>query len=218
MRPAPHAGDSPPRRRPALGLLLLGTGRAEGLTQFGADAESYLASLAPLLGLLIVMSGIFCLDAGVSRGLLFFLIPFCNLLAAPVIGHGFCVLWGRRARWPLYANVLNWSQWLMVAVVIVLLPLASFAVAAGLPVLTATLVLLAALQIYVFWFHWFLARHALALSRARALLVMAGVVFGTALLLHAPIWIGAATGLEPVPDLSLQDVEGVGSVAHPGQR
>jgi hypothetical protein len=218
MRPLPGARGSQPRRRPALGLLLLGTGRPEGLAQFGTDTDSYLASLAPLLGLLIVMSGIVCLDAGLARGLLFFLIPFCNLLAPPVIGHVFCAVWGKRERWPLYANVLNWSQWLMVAVVVVLLPLASFTVGAGLSVMSATLLLLGTLGVYVLWFHWFLARHALALSRARALLVMVCMVFGTGLLLHGPIWIGAATGLQPVPDLSLQDAEGVGTVANSGQR
>jgi hypothetical protein len=193
---------SPPRRRPAFGLLLLGIGQARGLAQFGADPDSYLGSLAPLLALQIVMALLFMLKAGFSLALLFFLIVVCNLLAPPVIGHVFCSAWDRRASWPLYANVLNWSVWLMVGVLLVLLPAASMSLSVGLSPTAAASLVLGAISLYVLWFHWFLARHALGLSRARALLVMAGVVFGTGVLVQTPIWIGDATGLQPTPEFS----------------
>jgi hypothetical protein len=193
---------SQPRRRPAFGLLLLGIGQARGLSQFGGDPDSYLGSLAPLLGLQIVMALLFTLRAGISLASLFFLIVVCNLLAPPVIGHVFCALWGRRALWPLYANVLNWSVWLMVAVLLVLLPAASMTLSAGVSPTAAASLLLGVLAVYVLWFHWFLARHALQVSRARAFIVMASVVFGTGLLVQAPIWIGDVTGLQPTPELA----------------
>ena len=193
----------------------------EGLGQFGNDAQSYLGSLAPLLGLLIVMGALLALDAGAMRGALFFLIVVCNLLTPPVIGHAFCRWWGRLDCWPLYANVLNCSQWLIFGVVAVLLPVARLTVAFGVPPTEAAGLLLGAMSLYVLWFHWFLARHALMLSRARALLMMACVVFGTGLLLQAPVWIGEATGLQPTPDLSIPATETagerIGLVAHAGQ-
>jgi hypothetical protein len=193
---------SQPRRRPAFGLLLLGLGQARGLAQFGGDADSYLGSLAPLLGLQIVMALLFMLRAGFPLASLFFLIVVCNLLAPPVIGHVFCAWWGRRALWPLYANVLNWSVWLMVGVLLVPLPAASMTLSVGVSPTAAATLLLGVLALYVLWFHWFLARHALQVSRARALLVMASVVFGTGLLVQAPIWIGDVTGLQPTPELA----------------
>jgi hypothetical protein len=195
------------RRRPAFGLLLLGIGRPEGLAQFGNDPDSYLGSLAPLLGLQIVMALLFGVKAGVSLALLFFLIVVCNLLAPPVIGHVFCAWWGRRAQWPLYANVLNWSVWLMVGVLLILLPAASMTLSAGLSPTGAASLLLGVVSLYVLWFHWFVARHALSLSRGRALLVMACVVFGTGLLVQAPIWIGDVTGLQPAPDLTPEVIQ-----------
>ena len=191
-----------------MGLFLLGTGRPAGLAQFGTDPESYLASLAPLLGLQIVMGLVFAVDAGAVHGALFFLIMVCNLLAPPVLAHLFCQWWTCLGRWPLYANVLNWSVWLMVSVAIILLPLARVTLAFGVSPMAAAGLLVGGLSAYALWFHWFLARHALALSRARALLVMAGVVFGTGLLLQVPIWVGEATGLQPAPDLSMPDANG----------
>jgi hypothetical protein len=212
VRPPGHGvPGSQPKRRPAFGLLLLGVGRAEGLDQFGRDADSYLSSLAPLLGLLIVIALLFSVDAGFSRGGMFFLIVFCNLLAPPVIGHGFALWWRRLDRWPLYANVLNWSWWLMVCLVALLLPLSRLSLTTGILPVTAALLMLGVLTIYEAWFHWFLARHALQLSRRRALLVMLCVVFGTGVLLQVPIWIGEATGLQPAPEFSVELPNGSGS-------
>ena len=204
----PRLGRAPRVRRPALGLLLLGTGRAAGLEQFGGDPESYLGSLAPLLALQIVMGLLLAVNAGVVNGALFFLIMVCNLLTPPVIGHALCRWFGRLSQWPLYANVLNWSVWLMVVMLVVLLPFARVTLAFGVPPTAAAGLLLGALSLYVMWFHWFLARHALSLSRGRALLVMAAIVFGTGLLLQVPIWVGEVSGLQPAPDLAISAPNG----------
>jgi hypothetical protein len=209
--PRPGVPGSQPQRRPALGLFLLGVGRPQGLDQFGADADSYLNSLAPLLGMLIVIALLFALEAGALRGGLFFLIVFCNLLAPPVIGHGFARWWKRLDRWPLYANVLNWSWWLMVCLVALLLPLSRISLSTGVSPMAAALLMLGVLTVYEAWFHWFIARHALQLSRLRALLVMLCVVFGTGVLLQVPIWIGEATGLQPAPEFSVELPNGSGS-------
>ena len=184
-------GEAPAKkRRPngrlALGLMLIGTGRPAGFTQFGASVEAFLASLAPWLGLLVVLAGAIAWSGRPGLGLAFFLVALCNLLAPAVIADGFCRVWDRRQHWALYANVLNCAQWLTLAVIVLLLPLATLAVAAGLSQDSAVRLLMAVLVAYVMWFHWFAARHALQVSRGRALLVMLGVLFGTALLVHLP--------------------------------
>jgi len=194
----------PPARKPpafgrngrvALGLLLAGLGRPAGFAQFGATADAFLASLAPLLAFLIVLGAVLAWSGRPLLGLTFFLTMVCGLLAPAVIADLFCRLWQRRQHWARYANVINCTQWLMVAALMLLMPLAALAVSFGLNPVAAAAGVLAAFGVYVMWFNWFAARHVLDLSRGRALLVMLAVVFGTGLLLRLPIYLGELTGL-----------------------
>ncbi len=194
-----------PNGRVVLGLLLIGTGRVAGFAQFGASTEAFLASLAPCLGLLIVLAGTLAWAGHPGSGLALFLNTLCSLLAPCVIGDVFCRLWDRRQNWALYANVLNCAQWLMLAVLILLVSAASFAVRLGVSLQQATDIAAPVLAVYVAWFHWFAARHALQLSRARALVVMLAVVFGTTALLYGPAYVAGerspqtATGTQASP-------------------
>ncbi len=199
----------------ALGLLLIGTGRISGFAQFGTSGEAFLASLAPLVGILIVLCGLVAWSGRPMVGLTFFLFALCDLLAPAIIADLFCRLWNRRERWGLHANILNCSQWLIFAVLLLLLPLGSVAIAAGMPAPSAAELVLLALCGYIMWFHWFAARHALMLSPVKALLVMMGIVFGTGLLLQAPVYAGLLTGLQPIPVLSGTNPSGDTSPATP---
>ncbi len=196
----PFAPRSGPRKGPngrlMLGLLLIGTGRAAGFAQFGASRDAFLASLAPWLALLIVTAGMMAVSGypGVAAG--FFLVALCQLLAPAVVADLFCRLWGRREHWALYANVLNCSGWLMVGVFLLLVPLVSLVVPLGASIQTASYTLVGGWVGYLAWFHWFAARHALHVSRTRALLVMFTVLFGTALLLRVPVLISGQSSLE----------------------
>jgi hypothetical protein len=194
MTPPPTAKT--PRRRLALGLIMVGLGREAGFAQFGGTSESFLASLAPLLAFLIVLSAVLAWTRQPLLGLTFFLTALCDLLAPLVIADLFCRLWHKRDRWALYANVLNCAQWLMLAALIVLLPLAAAAASMGMSVDAASAMVLSLFAAYAMWFHWFAARHVLDVSRLRAVLVMLAVVFGTGLLLQAPLVIGRLSGLQ----------------------
>ena len=176
-----------PNGRVALGLLLIGTGRPAGFAQFGGNADAYLASLAPWLGLLIVLSGVLAWTGHPWPAAAFFLLAVCNLLAPAIIADVFCRLWDRRQHWALYANVLNCAQWLMLGALMLLLPFASASVLFGLSQEAAERLLLGLLAAYTLWFHWFAARHALQVSAGRAVIVMLCVVFGTAALLQLPL-------------------------------
>ncbi len=176
-----------PNGRLALGLLLIGTGRPAGFAQFGGNADAYLASLAPWLGLLIVLSGVLAWSGHPWPAAAFFLLAVCNLLAPVIIADVFCRLWDRRQHWALYANVLNCAQWLMLAALLLLLPFASVSVLFGLSQEGAARLLLGLLAAYTLWFHWFAARHALQVSAGRAAIVMLCIVFGTGLILQLPL-------------------------------
>ncbi len=186
-----------PNGRLALGLLLIGTGRPAGFAQFGGSAEAYLASLAPWLGLLIVLSGVLAWSGHPRPAVAFFLLAVCNLLAPVIIADVFCRLWDRRRQWALYANVLNCAQWLMLAAILLLLPFASASVLFGLSQDDAAHLLLGALAVYTLWFHWFAARHALQVSAGRAAMVMLCVVFGTGLILQVPLLLAGRAHLDP---------------------
>jgi len=197
-----------PNGRVALGLLLIGTGRQAGFAQFGANADAFLASLAPLLAFLIVLAAALAWSGNALAGLAFFLSAVCDLLAPVVIVDLFCRLWHRRQHWALYANVLNCAQWLMLAALVLLLPLASLTVAAGLSPAAAAGLMIAAFALYAMWFHWFTARHVLDISCGRALLVMLAVVFGTALLLQVPVVLAGHTSLDGLMNDVAQDAGG----------
>ncbi len=185
-----------PNGRLALGLLLIGTGRPAGFAQFGGNAEAYLASLAPWLGLLIVLAGVLAWSGHPRPALAFFLLAVCNLLAPAIIADVFCRLWDRRQHWALYANVLNCAQWLMLAAILLLLPFASATVLFGFSQDDAAHLLLGALAAYTLWFHWFAARHALQISAGRAAVVMLCVVFGTGLILQLPLMLAGRAHLD----------------------
>ena len=174
--------------------MLIGTGRAAGFAQFGATREAFLASLAPWLALLIVLAATMAWSGHAALAAAFFLMALCNLLAPAVIADLFCRIWQRRDHWALYANVLNCSQGLMVAVFVLMLPLASAVVPLGASLGVATALLLGAWSVYALWFHWFAARHTLNISAGRAVVVMLTVVFGTGILLQLPsVIVGRST-------------------------
>jgi hypothetical protein len=186
-----------PNGRVALGLLLIGLGRPAGFAQFGGTVEAFLASLAPLLGFLIVLCGALAWAGHWLMGLTFFLVLVCDLLAPAVIADLFCRLWHRREHWARYANVLNCTPWLFIALFTLLMPLAATCVSAGLNPAIAAAGVMAALGLYGMWFNWFAARHVLQLSSARALLVTLAVMLGTALILQVPVSLSEIAGMKP---------------------
>ncbi len=195
-----------PNGRLALGLLLIGTGRPAGFAQFGGNADAYLASLAPWLGLLIVLSGVLAWSGHPWPAAAFFLLAVCNLLAPAIIADIFCRVWDRRQHWALYANVLNCAQWLMLAAIMLLLPFASASTLLGLSQEEAARLLLGLLATYTLWFHWFAARHALQISAGRAAIVMLCVVFGTGAILQLPLLLaGHNSHLDPSSLFPAQD-------------
>ncbi len=194
-----------PNGRVAYGLLLVGLGKPAGFAQFGGSAEAFLSSLAPLLGFLIVLSLVLVWSGRTIMGVSFFLTMVCDLLAPAVISDLLCRLWQRHERWGHYANVLNCTQWLMAAALVILVPIEAVCVSAGASLEVATGAVLLVFCVYVMWFHWFAARHVLNLSSAKALLMMIAVVFGTGLLLQVPLMLAGLAGLH-APSLSMDSL------------
>ncbi len=185
--PERRPGHRPPAHRSGLGLLYLAIGRREGFADFGDTTEAYLASLAPLIAFDLVTAVLTAAAGHVHAAVLGFLILLCMWLAPPVIAHPLCRRWGRAEAWSRYVNILNWAVMLMFVVNSLVMAVAALAGSAGAePRLVQGLAGLAVV-VYGLWFHWFVARGTVAVSRWRTVVLLLATVFGTSLMISIPL-------------------------------
>ncbi len=184
------SGPAGRQRRPVgnvlLGVVRLARGRADGMQQFGATRDGFLASLAPLVAFPLVGGVLMALSGDGLAGITDFLATLCALLAPPVLSFEVARLWGRETAWLRFATAFNWCQWAIPLVGSALLLALGVLMALGLPRRIASALAVLALAAYGLWLHWFIARHGLALSRGRAALMVLGVNLVTVLLVIGP--------------------------------
>ena len=185
----PRMNRSAPRRTPpaiVLGILLVARGRAEGLALFGATAQAFLASLAPLVAFPLVGGALIALGGEPAAGIAGFLETICVLLGQPVISQFVAERWGRGELWLRYATAFNWCQWVIPALASVLVLAIGLLLSLGMPDAWAAPLLIAGLGVYGLWLQWFLARHALLVSWLRAIALVLIVNVATAAILLGP--------------------------------
>jgi hypothetical protein len=178
-----------PRPRPGsivIGIVRLARGRADGMQQFGATRDAFLASLAPLVAFPLVGGALMLLAGGGLTALSDLLATLCALIAPLVLSFEVARLWRRQQFWLRFATAFNWCQWVIPVVGSMLLLAFAVLAALGLPRAMARGGVVLALVTYGLWLHWFLARHGLGLSRLRALLMVLAVNFATVLLVVGP--------------------------------
>lgn len=178
------------RFNPMLGVARVALGRADGLQRFDGTVQSFLTSLAPLIAFPLAGALIELLRAGLLPALSLILVTLVAQLAPPVLSHALAVRWGREHLWLHYATAYNWCYWALPAVLAVLMVVFGMATGAGLPQMVGAQGVVVGLAAYSLWLHWFLARHALALSRAKAALVVVAVNVGTIILAFGPGLLG----------------------------
>jgi hypothetical protein len=175
------------RPPPAIGIARLARFRADGLAAFDASPTGLLNALAPwvafaLVGfVLVVVSG----SPRVALGDLF--ATLVALLTPAVLSHALARLWRHEAGWLRYAVAVVWCQWVMPPALLAAVILSGVLVAAGLPSEDATLFGALALLAYALSLNFFIARHALDLSRWRTLALVAIVNLGTGALVTVPV-------------------------------
>lgn len=168
------------------GVFLVATGRAAGLEYFSGEPSRFLASLAslaiwPLVGVVVLATG-----NGGADMLSDVLASVCAVLAPPVVSYELAARWGRAAQWARYATAFNWCQWALPVVGAVLILLVGVLQQGEVPDHVAFLLLVCAFSAYGLWLHWFVALHALELSRPRAALLVVAVNLVTVLLVLLP--------------------------------
>jgi hypothetical protein len=169
-----------------LGIVRLARGRPDGMQQFGASRDSFLASLAPLIAFPLVGGLLMLVGGGGLSAVSDLLATLCALVAPLVLSFEAARLWRRQQFWLRFATAFNWCQWVIPVVGSVLLLVFGVMAALGLPRQTARIGVVFGLLSYALWLHWFLARYGLGLSRSRALLMVIAVNFTTALLVVGP--------------------------------
>ncbi len=176
---------TPPFGKVLLGIMLVARGRAEGLRQFGDTPQSVLAALAPLVAFLLVGVVLAAIGgnreavtdvAGVSVG----------LLGPLVLSFEVARYWNRAAQWRRFATAFCWCQWAAPMVLALVLVMMAILMAVGLSGDAAAGTGVAFLFGYGLWLNWFLARHALELSRARAAVMVVIVNVLTMVLIIGP--------------------------------
>jgi len=178
---------TPPRRASVLrGIVRIARARPDGLNEFTATRQGFLASLAPLIAFPLVSTVLLLLNGHGMAAIADLLATLSVLLAPPVLSWEFARLWHRQDRWLRFATAFNWCQWLLPLLASLLLILAGVLLNAGMSQRTATGLLVLCLGAYGLWLHWFLAHHGLALSRFRAGLLVVCVNLGTAVLVLVP--------------------------------
>ncbi|HSU04360.1 MAG TPA: hypothetical protein VLI93_02200 [Acetobacteraceae bacterium] len=188
----------PARASVLLGILLLARGRADGLRQFGDSPAAFLTSLAPLIAFPLVGGMLMLLQGGGWAALSDLLATLCALLAPPVLAYELVRMWKREARWLRFATALNWCQWAIPVLASVLLFLVYPLLVNALSAQFAGTAVIAAVAGYALWLHWFLARHALVISRLRAALLVLSVNLGTAVLVFGPRLLSTGGLLRPL--------------------
>jgi hypothetical protein len=180
------SGRRPPPGSIVLGVIRLARGRADGIRQFGATRDAFLASLAPLVAFPLVGGVLMLLGGGGLTALSDLLATLCALVAPPVLSFEIARLWGRQAAWLRFATAFNWCQWVIPVIGGVLLMVLAILATLGLPRGVARAGFVLGLISYGLWLHWFLVRHGLGLSRVRAGLLVFGVNCATVLLVLGP--------------------------------
>ena len=169
-----------------LGIVRLARGRPDGMQQFGATRDAFLASLAPLIAFPLVGGMLMLLGGGGLTAVSDLLATLCALVAPLVLSFEVARLWRRQQFWLRFATAFNWCQWVIPIVGSVLLLVFGVLAALGLPRATARIGVLLGLLSYALWLHCFLARHGLGLSGPRALLLVLAVNLTTAMLVVGP--------------------------------
>lgn len=179
------------RQSVIVGMFRIARGRIDGVECFGETTQAFLASLAPLLAFPLVGTAIGLFTEGAIQSLAEFAMYVCALLTPAILSFELARWWGRGDGWLRFATAFNWCEWILPMVgCLIMIPI-SVAISVGLDVHVAGLILLGCLGLYGLWLHWFLARHALSLSKIRAVIMVVLVNGATVFVASVPRLIAA---------------------------
>ena len=171
------------------GMLQLALWRSAGIHAFTGTKQAFLNSLAPLLAMPVVGFLLLAVQGKVLDAVSNLLLAVVILLAPIAASHLVAKWWRREGLWLRFAVALNWCQWVITAVAMLLVALTGMAVQAGVPQQIALLGLALGCLGYAISLQVFLAHVGLALSRARAIGFVLLFTFAAAVLVLLPAFV-----------------------------
>lgn len=166
-------------RRIFQGMLLLASGRREGIQNFAGTPDSFGAALAPQLAFLLVGAFQLAFVPDKIMGATKVLLSLCTILLPSVVSHFFARRWGREALWLRYITAATWSNWVVLLVTLVATLLAAVLFPALLEQSGFLKALVVVAAVYELWLQWFVARAGLGLGGVRAAVLYAAVLVAT---------------------------------------
>jgi hypothetical protein len=180
----------------ASGVARLARFQADGLAAFDASPVGLLNALAPWIAFALVGGGLALLGGAPRAAGVDLLASVVALLAPPVLSQSLAQLLGGASSWLRYAVAATWCQWMMPPAVLGALLASGVMIALGVPQSVAETVSGLAALAYALALHLFLARRGLALSFWRALVMVAVVNLGTAILAFGPLLLAGTWGAD----------------------
>jgi len=174
------------------GVLLLARGKAAGIAHFGNSAESFTASLAPLIAFPLVGTVLNVINGAPAEAIIGFLSRLCAVLAVAVITYEFARVTRRESLWLRTATALNWSFWIFIPLLAIAGITGAIMVTAGMPLTTAEDILIGLMATYLLWYHWFAVRAGLNLGVFQAIALVILTNAAIALLTSAPTFLAYA--------------------------
>ncbi len=166
---------------------LIGTARfqSEGLAAFGEGVQQVLGSLAPLLALPVVILLLMLLSGRLGE-VADVLSLVDALLMQMVVSEALARRWGREREWGRYATAINWCQWAVPPVGMLLAVVLPVLMGFGADPAVAATIWVMALAAYALALQWFVARHALRIGVGRAVVMVLAVNAATAAVVILP--------------------------------
>jgi hypothetical protein len=167
------------------GLLATARFQSDGLEAFGEGVQHILGSLAPLLAMPVVIL-LLMLVSGRLGEVADVLSLVDALLMQMVVSEALARRWGREREWGRYATAINWCQWAVPPVGILLAVALPVLMGFGADPAVAATIWVLALAAYALTLQWFVARHALRLGIGRAVVMVVAVNAATAAVVILP--------------------------------
>lgn len=167
------------------GIAMVARGQKAGLAQFGNTPQAVLAALTPLAAFLLVGAAA-AVFGGSADAVADVAAVSIGLLGPLVLSYEVARRWDRAAAWPRFAAAFLWCQWAAPVVLALILVVMATLMAGGLPGDDAASLGILLMFGYGLWLHWFVARHALEISRLRAAMLVLMVNVATMTLISLP--------------------------------
>ena len=157
------------------GFWLLARGQAQGIEEFGNAIPPFAASLAPLVAFPLVGAILMAMQHEYWIAAMLFCSRLVGVLIQPVTIEFASSRFGGNERWLMTSTALNWSIWMMLPLMFLVILIDGTLSALGLPDPVSAAGSIGALVGYMLWLQWFIVKSGLRIAGWLAALILAAI-------------------------------------------